>query len=439
MKRLFNQTVILLIIMSVVLAGCGSSGNNKENSASPSAASSSPASETASNGSGEKVKLTMGSWRTDDKDVYKKIIQEFNKQYPNIEISFEPTKSTEYNTVLSTALQTGGGPDIIHLRPYAGGVTLGDSGYVEPINGLNGLDAFPEDVLAAVTGKDGNIYGVPMALNTVAIMYNKDIFATYNLSEPKTWDELINIAETLKSNKVTPFAFGAKDGWIISITQGAMGPSAYGGSAFASQLVSGEKKFTDSAYVSSLQMMKDLSPYYADKFTGVSYEDMRTLFVTGQAGMYVMGDFDVGVIQSMNPELSFDVFPVPSQTEAGKLTVSTYVDGSYAVNSNSAHKEEAKKFLEFAASKAFGNLFSNEMKRVSPIAGVEVADPIIAKFANYANTISTPYLLVTNFAKGTPTTKVTMENEMQALFFEKQTAEQVAESMQKATDTWFGK
>ncbi|AIQ62847.1 sugar ABC transporter substrate-binding protein [Paenibacillus stellifer] len=429
MKRIFKHTATLMLLASVALAGCSS--NSGGNAAATEGAAASPAT-----ASGEKVKLTMGSWRTDDKEVYDKIIAAFNKQYPNIEIDFSPTKSTEYNTVLNTALQTGGGPDIIHLRPYAAGIALGDSGYVEPINGLKGLDAFSKDVLAAATGKDGNIYGVPMGLNTVAIMYNKDIFAKYNLQIPSTWNELVDTAKKLKENKVTPFAMGTKDGWILSITHSALGPSAYGGSAFAEQLVSGEKKFTDPAYVKSLQLMKDLSPYFADNFTGVSYEDMRTLFVTGQAAMYIMGDFDAGVIESQNPDLHFDVFPVPPQSAGGSPTVTTYVDGSFGVNANSKHKEEAKKFLEFAASQEFGNLFSNEMKRVSPVPGVSVSDPVVAKFAEYANTISTPYVLLANFGVGNPTTKVTMENDMQALFFDKMTAEKVAEDMQASSDKW---
>ncbi|RED64718.1 ABC transporter substrate-binding protein [Cohnella lupini] len=437
MKRLFSSAVILLL-MSAVLAACGGNNNKEVSGSSESPSSSSSSSPSSSNAStGEKVKLTMGSWRTDDKAVYEKIIKEFNKQYPNIEIEFAPTKSTEYNAVLSTALQTASGPDIIHLRPYAAGIALGEAGYIEPINDLKGLDVFSKDVLAASTGKDGKTYGVPMALNIVAIMYNKDLFAKYNLAEPKTWDELIQISKTLKENDVTPFAMGTKDSWILSLTQGAIGPSIYGGTEFAQGLVSGQKKFTDPAYVKSLQTMKDLQEFFPDKYTGIGSEDMRTLFVTGQAAMYVMGDFDLSVVKSMNPEMNVDVFPVPSQSAGGSPTVTTYVDGSYAVNTYSKHKEEAKKFLEFTTTKEFGNLFANEMKRVSPIPGVVASDPLVAKYAGFADSISTPYVMVTNFNGGNPTTKVTLENEMQAMYFGKKTPDEVAQAVQSITDTWF--
>lgn len=432
MKRLFVQVALVLLTASLVLAGCG--GNSQKASESPSSSSAAPS---ASASSEAKVKLTMGSWRTEDKAVYEKVFAEFNKQYPNIEIEFSPTKNTEYNTVLSTALQTGEGPDLIHLRPYSAGIGLGDAGYIEPINGLPGLDVFAPDVLAASTGKDGNIYGVPMALNTVAVMYNKNIFKEHQLEVPQTWDELIAISQKLKENKIIPFGIGAKDGWILSITHGAIGAAGYGGNDFVDKLLKGEKKFTDAEFVQSIQLMKDLEPFFPDKFTGISFEDMRTLFATEQAAMYVLGDFDVGVVLSQNPDLDIGVFPIPPMNAGSSPTVSTYVDGSYAINANSKYKEEAKKFLQFATSPEFGNLFANELKRISPIPGVTVDDPIISQFAELASTVATPYLMVTHFNNGNPTTKVTLENSLQALYLGKMDAQQVADELQKNADTWF--
>ncbi|UZM99794.1 extracellular solute-binding protein [Lysinibacillus sp. MHQ-1] len=75
-------------------------------------------------------------------------------------------KNTEYNTVLNTALQAGEGPDIFHLRPYAAGLKLAEAGYVEKINGLNGLPSFPEEALLASRDEDGNQYGVPINLSS---------------------------------------------------------------------------------------------------------------------------------------------------------------------------------------------------------------------------------------------------------------------------------
>ncbi|MGL5955747.1 MAG: ABC transporter substrate-binding protein [Brevinema sp.] len=48
---------------------------------------------------------------------------------------------------------------------------------------------------------NGNVLGIPSVVNSRLLIYRKDIFAKYNLSVPKTWAELINIAKCLKEKE----------------------------------------------------------------------------------------------------------------------------------------------------------------------------------------------------------------------------------------------
>src|SRR5690606_8332300 len=74
--------------------------------------------------------LTFWSWRTGDVAAYEKFIVAFRAENPDIVVEFTPYLITEYNTILSTALQGGGGPDIIHLRAYGGMEPLAQAGYL---------------------------------------------------------------------------------------------------------------------------------------------------------------------------------------------------------------------------------------------------------------------------------------------------------------------
>ncbi|MFC5449448.1 ABC transporter substrate-binding protein [Paenibacillus aestuarii] len=435
MKRVFSGALVTMIAATSMLAGCSSSTNNSASSAQPAAtsASAAPAQTTAAQ---EKVKLTIGSWRTEDTEAYAKIIAEFKKTNPNIDLEFKPTKNTEYNTSLNTALQSGSGPDIIHLRPYAAGAALADAGYLEPLDSVKGMDTFSKDTLLAATGSNGKVYGVPTVFSSTQIFYNKKIFQKYNLQEPKTWDELIKTADTLKQNKVTPFAFGSKEGWILSLTQGALAPSVYG-TDFIKKILSGDANFKSPEFVSSIKQMKDLVPYFPDNYVGIGMDDMRNMFVTEQAAMMVMGDWEYAVMKKANPDLQMDVFPVPPVKADGKPTVTTWVDGSFAVNAKSAHKQEALKFMEFLTTKAFGIVAVNELQKPSTIPGIQANDPLVAKITKNADSISTPYAAVVYFSAGNPTTKVTLENSLQGMYLNKLTPEQVAEEVQKSADTWF--
>ncbi|MBA2942577.1 extracellular solute-binding protein [Paenibacillus sp. CGMCC 1.16610] len=432
MKRLFSGAVLTMVAASSMLVACSS--NTATPSATSGTASTAPTTTTAA--PQDKVKLTMGSWRTEDTEAYAKIIAEFKKKNPNIDIEFKPTKNTEYNTALNTALQSGNGPDIIHLRPYAAGAALADAGYLEPLTNVKGMDVFSKDTLLAATGSDGKVYGVPTVFSSTQVFYNKKIFQKYNLQEPKTWDELVKTADTLKKNKVTPFAFGSKEGWILSLTEGTLGPSVYG-TDFMKKILSGAANFKSPEYVASIKMMKDLTPYFPDNYVGIGMDDMRNMFVTEQAAMMVMGDWEYAVMKKTNPDLQMDVFPVPPVKADGKQTVTTWVDGSFSVNAKSAHKQEALKFMEFLTSKEFGALAVNELQKPSTIPGVPANDPLVAKIAKNADSISTPYAAVVYFNAGNPTTKATLENSIQGMYLNKLTPEQVTEEVQKSADSWF--
>ncbi|MFD0677447.1 MULTISPECIES: ABC transporter substrate-binding protein [unclassified Paenibacillus] len=433
MKRLVQLSLVSVVAMSMVV-GCSKTDQPSPQGTAPAPAA--PKDTKAVEQPQQKVKLTMGSWRTEDKEAYEKIIKEYQKKNPNVEIEFKPTKNTEYNTVLNTALQTGGGPDIIHLRPYAAGIALADAGYLEPLDSIKGLEVLSKETLSAATGKDGKVYGVPTVFSSTQIFYNKKLFKKFNIQEPKTWDELTKAADTLKQNKIAPFAFGSKEGWIISLTHGALGPASYGGSDFVKKITAGQTNFKSKEFVESLKVMQGLAKYFPDNYVGLSMDDMRNLFVTEQAGMMVMGDWEIAVMKKMNPDLDMDLFPIPGAA-ADKASVTTWVDGSFSVNSKSANKKEALKFVEYMTTKEFGTLVANELKKPSTIPGIESNDAMVTKIAKLANSISTPYMFVVHFSAGNPTTKVTLETAMQGMYLGKQTPEQVAEEVQKSADTWF--
>jgi raffinose/stachyose/melibiose transport system substrate-binding protein len=384
----------------------------------------------------EVVTLTIGSWRTEDTAGYAKVIEAFNEKYPDIKVEFKPSKNTEYNTILNTALQSGEGPDILHLRPYKSGIALADAGYIEPLDGLEGLDVFHESTLAASKGSDGKQYGVPLNMSTTQVFYNKKIFSDLGLDTPKSWDEFIALCEKIKAEGITPISLGSKEGWLLSLSHGIFGPAHYGGNEFVDKITKGETNFSSAEFLNSITAMNQLKTYFPDNYEGLGMEDIRTLFFTGKAAMFPMGSWEIEVLRGMNPELDLGFFPVPSAI--GKdATITTWVDGSFAVNANSKHKEEAKKFLQFLTTKEFGNLFTKEFKMISAIPGVTSDDELVSGLSEAVNTIATPYMMVVHFTGGNPTSKATLELELQGMYLGQQTPEGVATKVQENAETWF--
>ncbi|MFF2889107.1 ABC transporter substrate-binding protein [Paenibacillus sp. NPDC057967] len=422
---------LLTVLMLVVLSACGQ-GTNNGNTSSPGKGT-----DTATESSGEQVTLKIGSWRTEDKAAYEEAAKKFTEKYPNIKVEFAPTKNTEYNTVLNTELMTGEGPDIIHLRPYVAGQQIADSDYLVELDGLQGLDQIPKELLIAAKGSDGKVYGAPILKNSIQVLYNKKMFDDLKLTEPKTWDEMIQVAETLKQNDVVPFAFGAKEGWILSLVHGGIGPVGYGGNDFVNKITKGQIGFDSEEFTQSVQLLQELIPYYPNNFEGISMDDMRNMLVTEQAGMMIMGDWEVTVIRGMNPDLQLDAFPIP--TKEGNPIVATWVDGSFAVNKNSKHQEEAKKFIEFALTEEFGTIISNRLLRQSTLPAVQNEDALMKKISNFANDESavTPYLFNVYFAAGNPSSKLALETALQGMLLQKLKPADVGVQVKESVDTWF--
>jgi raffinose/stachyose/melibiose transport system substrate-binding protein len=108
MRRIIRPVIAFMAASSMVMAAAACSGGKSENdnSVSPSA--------------GAKASGTVIWWGwTPDTPVAQKYTAEFNKVYPNITIKYTNYENADYAPTMSTAFQTGAGPDIFDVS--AGG------------------------------------------------------------------------------------------------------------------------------------------------------------------------------------------------------------------------------------------------------------------------------------------------------------------------------
>ncbi|MFG6114109.1 ABC transporter substrate-binding protein [Halobacillus sp. MO56] len=424
MGKITKGWMIGFLAFILILTGCSSDAGSEEGG------------DSSNEENSDAVTLEVGSWRTEDTAKYEKLFEAFNEKHPDIKLEFKPSKNTEYNTILNTELKSGEGPDILQLRPYAAGAELADAGYLEPIDDLNGLDTFPESSLMAAQGSGGTQYGVPLNMSTTQMFYNKKIFDELGLEEPQTYEEFIEINETLKKEGYTPLAMGTKEGWLMSLMHGIVGPSQYGANEFVEKIENGETNFVSDEFKASIEAMDELKAYFPDNYEGLGMEDIRTLFFTEKAAMFPLGSWEIEVLKEMNPDLQLDFFTMPSAV-GKEPTITTWVDGSYAINANSEHKEEAKKFLEWMTTEEFGQMFTEEFSMVSAVPGVQSDNQLVSDLAKAAEENSTPYLILVHFAKGNPSTKATLETELQGMYLGEQTPEGVAEAVQKSAESYY--
>ncbi len=397
--------------------------------------------DSAAGGDSSKVKLTVWSWRVEDAAAYQKIFDAYEEKHPGVTVEFQAFKSTEYETKLGTGLGQQGGPDVAQVKSYGKLQPFVEAGQLAPLDGkVPGLEKFDKTVLDGARGKkDGKIYGVPFAVQTLQVFYNKELFARHGIQPPTTWDQMLAAARELKQAGVIPFSVSGKELWVLPIVHEVFGAARYGGRDFEQAVLSGRKTFTDPDYVASLDLVKQLQPYFPENVTGVSYAESQLLFTSGRAAMFPGGAYELGFFQSQAPDLDIGVFEVPPPPGARVRHPLTpgYADGSYAVSAKSAHPREALELVRWMATPEFGQLFSDKLKQISPVPGVTAKDPLVRQMAgNYAERGST-YLMLVHFRYGRPVGTDVAGAAVQAMLLGRATGQQAGQRIATELGKWF--
>ena len=387
----------------------------------------------------QKTTINFWTWRPEDVETYDKLIAIFEKANPGIKIVQTAHKSTDYNTILSAALSGGSGPDVFQSRAYGGLETFAQSGFLEPVEKwVPEVKNFDKGPLRGATSiKDGKIYGVPFASQTLFVFYNKALYKELGLSVPETWEQFIGNLQAMKKAGIQPLANGGKDGWTLEVMMGSICPNFYGANDFFDAVVAGKTTFQDPRFVGAIAKLKELTPFMPDLYMGVAYTDAQSSFINEVAGHFIGGSFEAGYFSAQNPKLDYDVFAAPVAKKGDAHYVSVYADGNFSMNAAGKNKEAAAKFLRFLAGKDTGNAFIKELKQVSAVPGVDTStSPYISKVLSLQK-YNTPYLMLVGFRYQQPTGSVLIQAALQGFMAGKFDAAEVAKQVQEGIATYY--
>ncbi len=168
--------VALGLVVVMMLAGLAACGGGSSSS--------------SSNGV---VNLRYALWDANEQVGYKQSIAQFMQQHPNIHVTIEQTPWDQYWQKLSTEFAAGNAPDVFwdHLAYYPGFVQQGQLMNLSPLIQQDKIDMaqyYPQ--LVQEWTYNGNVYGLPKDWDTIAILYNKQMFQKMGLPAPTnmTWN-----------------------------------------------------------------------------------------------------------------------------------------------------------------------------------------------------------------------------------------------------------
>jgi raffinose/stachyose/melibiose transport system substrate-binding protein len=317
------------------------------------------------------VELEYFSLKPEAVPVMDVLIEKFEKENPGIKVT--QTATPEPGTVLRTRIATGEVPDITNTFPAENMYkNLFKDGFFLDLTNEPFLSNIPESTIDIIR-YEGKVYALPMTLSVYGIYYRKDIFARYGLSAPTTYEELMNAARVLKANGVTPFSFANKDiGNIAQRTERLLGVINNTIDEEFRQIARGEMRVQNSPSLNAFaKMMLETYEYGQADSLAIDYETSVADVVNGRAAMTISGTWALGTMRTHNPNIDEIVELIPFPNPIGKTNVPINVDTSFSVSSDTRHKAEALKFVEFMSRTENAQIYADMEKSPNIVKGVQ--------------------------------------------------------------------
>jgi ABC-type glycerol-3-phosphate transport system substrate-binding protein len=274
---------------------------------------------------GPSVKLTM--WGTDSKDVMGSILS----GYAGAQVTYTQVDPAKYDAQLLSALAAGTGPDVFEianrdLPQWRSALAPEPVALAQKFGVLQLGDTFP-DVVSQDFVSGGQIYGLPLSIDTLAMVYNKDLFNSAGIAvPPKTWDDFDTDVTKLRTvnaqGQITQAAaaIGGSEASVpnatdlLSLLMLQNGTQMVNANMTAATFADRQNGGTGlAAFNFYLQFASAVSPYYTwNDGMGNGLDG----FVAGKTAIVFAYASDLAAIKAKAPYLNVGIAPMPQPSGA---------------------------------------------------------------------------------------------------------------------------
>ncbi|WP_052350624.1 ABC transporter substrate-binding protein [Paenibacillus gorillae] len=379
MKTNKRLTVIsLLLVLSIMLAACGSGNNGpKETNGS-----------SGSNGSGKKVELTFSHYYLEEErptsaemDSYMTLVEKWEKDNPNVKLTQSVMSQADYSTKIQAQAAVNEMPDIFFLKgSWVGNFASND--LLMPINDeldkYEFKDKFRKGAFDAAT-QDGQIYGLPNQLSITSIVYyNAKLWKDIGYdSFPDNWDDINKAAAKFNEKGIAAISLGNKDKWPAESTILSTMGDRFTGADWTNSIISrdGKAKFTDPEFVNALDMMQKstAAKIFNPDFNVISNAQAEEYYAQGKAAATIDGHWAISYLLNNASEdvLKETKVAILPPVDGGKGEANTISGGAgwyVAINKNltGEKRDAAMDFLFKTAGYDFSKVYMEKYGMAGP-------------------------------------------------------------------------
>lgn len=323
-KKTMSVLLVCMIALSLFLGGC--SGIKSKDG---------------------KVVIELVQYKPEAVEVFDELEKRFNATHDDIELKID--SPNDAMTILKTRFVREDNPDIIGIGGDINYSNFLDARMLMDISDFDGLKDIKENYLT--TNKDleyvpvDGVYAVPYMANAAGILYNKDMFAEHGWEIPVTWEDFLELCATIKEEGMQPLYFGYKDTWTCLAPWNAIAVNLCP-SDLAYQVNSGSAKFSE-FYSEVAQKTRMLLDFAEPNPVSYSYNDACTAFARGQSAMYVIGNYAIPQIKSVNPDMNIGSFVFPASSVEEENLLNSGNDLMFCVMEDCENREAAYEVLRF--------------------------------------------------------------------------------------------
>ncbi|WP_049574082.1 ABC transporter substrate-binding protein [Nonomuraea sp. SBT364] len=301
-------------------------------------------------GGGGSSTLTVTVWNLAKTPEFKALFDAFEQANPGVKVQPVDILADDYPDKVTTMLAGGDKTDVITMKNVTDYSRYSSRGQLVDLTDLvkstdtsklAGLDAF---------NVNNSYFAMPYRQDFWLLYYNKTLTdkAGVKFGEGMTWDEYAKYAQELTQGDGTKKVYGTYHHTWRSVIQ-AISAAQTGGDQLG-----GDYAFFTDQYNMALNLQK--AGAALDFGTATAQQaDYRTMFETGATAMMPMGTWYIsGILEAKEKgETNAEWALAPMPQRPGATGTTTFGSPTaFAVNKRSENADLAKKFVQFAASKA---------------------------------------------------------------------------------------
>jgi raffinose/stachyose/melibiose transport system substrate-binding protein len=283
---------------------------------------------------------------------FRELTEQFNAEQDEVKVTLDTASN------LSAGFLRGNPPDVGLLNYNMEMSRFMERGALSDLSDMPEADRIREDVQDLVNQYPtypGKTSVLPYSVAAASVIYNVQLFEDNGIEIPTTWDELIEVCETLQAAGITPIYSTFKEPWSVGqglfdyIVGGSIDVADFydklneeGTNVGPNSSVSFQKTLRE-----PVEKMVQLAGYSNEDAASRSYGDGNVAFAKGEAAMYMQGPWALGEIAKTNPDLELGTFPLPATNDPDDLKVRVNLDLALWIPEVSDNKEAARQFVSY--------------------------------------------------------------------------------------------